>query len=353
MKVHVGYLTVGFLSLALPLAAQTASSSSASSPAPPVIQSPQTPAVRTQGFSGGGVLEAARQPISNTANAIPQSSLSFTFSFGLVDFPRSNSNVATGINNRGTIVGGYNDANLEAVVPGDSAFLLSGNGFQSFTFPGAVQTSAYASNESGEIIGAFSDTGADLHGFTRVGSTYTEFDCPAGTTLPYAINDSGDIVGYCANSNAGFLLKDGVYTTIAVPGAAATWAEGINNAEVIVGWYTNCNSCPFQGFMYNGGTYTTIDYPGAANTYLAGINDSGLIVGGYGTPVTIGSTEYVWPHGFVYSAGTFSSFDAPFGAVAVTEPFAVNNRGEIVGGYVDSAGMTYGFYLKIIPWRSH
>jgi hypothetical protein len=61
----------------------------------------------------------------------------------------------------------------------------------------------------------------------------------------------------------------------------------------------------------------------------------------------IGSTTYPWTNGFVYSAGTFSSFDVPFGAAAATEPYTLNNNGEIVGGYVDSAGMTYGFYAKV------
>ena len=61
----------------------------------------------------------------------------------------------------------------------------------------------------------------------------------------------------------------------------------------------------------------------------------------------LASTTYEWPQGFLYSAGTFSTIDAPFGDVAVTNPFAVNNKGEIVGGYVDSLGMNYGFYLKV------
>ena len=283
--------------------------------------------------------------------AIRYSSPQFTYTWGLIDFPRSNSSTALGINDKGQIVGAYDDANLDLNVPGDNAFRLRGNTFSSLAFPGAVQTAAYGSNNSGEIIGVFVDTSGNTHGFTLVGSTYTQLDCPGGYTVPTYINKSGEIVGFCANVTtgvgAGFLLSGGVYTTIAPPEANYSWAEGINDAGVIVGWYYIDGSAGYQGFVDNGGSFTTLDYPGYPNTYLAGINNSGLIVGGYGSPVTIGSTTYEWPQGFLYSAGTFSTIDAPFGDVGVTNPFAVNNKGEIVGGYVDSGGMNYGFYLKV------
>jgi hypothetical protein len=33
----------------------------------------------------------------------------------------------------------------------------------------------------------------------------------------------------------------------------------------------------------------------------------------------------------------------------LTQPWGMNNKGEIVGGYVDSQGMLYGFYAKATP----
>jgi hypothetical protein len=319
-----------------------------------LIQSAQTPEARTPALLSrrGAPLGESQPDLPRTsrAAAIQDSSPLFASTFGLIDFPRSTSTTATGINDKGEIVGGYNDVNLMYYVMGDNAFRLKKDSFSSIDFPGAVQTLAYGINKSGEIIGLFVDSSGVYHGFTLVGSTYTQFDCPGAYTVPYAINESGAIVGYCGGTNTGFLLSGGVYTAIVVPGASGgTWAEGINNAGVIVGWYetTPGGDGPTQGFIYDGGSFTTINYPGSPYTYLAGINDSGLIVGGYGTPLTVGSTTYDWPNGFTYSAGTFSTIDAPFGAVEVTNPLAVNNKGEIVGGYVDSAGMTYGFYLKV------
>jgi hypothetical protein len=42
--------------------------------------------------------------------------------------------------------------------------------------------------------------------------------------------------------------------------------------------------------------------------------------------MTIGSIVYPWEHGFLYSSGTFtfSTFDAPFGDVQVTQPWGMN-----------------------------
>ena len=60
------------------------------------------------------------------------------------------------------------------------------------------------------------------------------------TSVPGGINDRGDIVGAFTDSNRkghGFLLSNGVYTAIDVPGAAATLARGINSRGDIVGSY--------------------------------------------------------------------------------------------------------------------
>jgi uncharacterized membrane protein len=286
--------------------------------------------------------------------AIQDSSPQSTYTWGLIDFPRSTNSEANGINDKGQIVGGYNNVNLGLYNLSDYAFRLKGDVFSSINFPGSEGTEAFGINKSGEIIGAFADSGGTWHGFLLVGKTYTQLDCPGAggpgtSTIPSAINGSGEIVGYCLGVPlaTGFLLSGGVYTTITVPGAFATWAGGINDAGVIVGWYEQ-DGVGYEGFVDDGGSFTTINFPGyVGNTYLNGINNSGLLVGGYGTPVTIGSTYYEWPQGFLYSAGTFSTIDAPFGDVEVTNPLAINNKGEIVGGYVDSAGMAYGFYLKV------
>jgi hypothetical protein len=73
------------------------------------------------------------------------------------------------------------------------------------------------------------------------------------------------------------------FTTIRVPGAMLTQANGINTFGRIAGLYVNGPSPdPERGFLLSGGVYTTVDPAGAANTVTPrGINDAGQIVGDY------------------------------------------------------------------------
>src|SRR5205823_14671400 len=70
-----------------------------------------------------------------------------------------------------------------------------------------------------------------------------------------------------------------VFTTLDVPGAISTAANGISNAGQIVGQYDAGGQT--HGFLLNGSGYTTIDVPGATLTTANGINVPGQIVGSY------------------------------------------------------------------------
>ncbi len=80
-----------------------------------------------------------------------------------------------------------------------------------------------------------------------------------------------------------------------------------------------------HGFLYNGRTFTEIKYPRVDYTEPFGINDKGDIVGFYWD----GSAT----HGFLFVDGGFKTLDMP-GALA-TQPYGINDKGQIVGGYYD------------------
>jgi probable HAF family extracellular repeat protein len=71
-----------------------------------------------------------------------------------------------------------------------------------------------------------------------------------------------------------------------------------------------------------------------------GVNDAGQIVGQF----IDGAGVY---HGFLYSGGTYTTIDDPLGLMG-TEPFGINDQGQIVGGYQDSSGVTHGF-IAVLP----
>jgi uncharacterized membrane protein len=96
------------------------------------------------------------------------------------------------------------------------------------------------------------------------------------------------------------------YSELEFPREATAVASGINDAGVIVGWYTLADTV--RGFVYRNGKPRAVEYPGASTTRLFGIGPAGDIVGGYQKagegPMDI--------HGFLLTAsGQFRPIDSP------------------------------------------
>ena len=92
------------------------------------------------------------------------------------------------------------------------------------------------------------------------------------------------------------------------------------------------------------GVFTTIDVPGADYTLAQGINNAGTIVGAY--VVSVQSVkDLARTHGFVLSNGEFTTVDVPddMGKAQFTQIFSINAKGEIVGVYLDAEGVQHGF----------
>jgi uncharacterized membrane protein len=197
------------------------------------------------------------------------------YSFTTLDYPVLFSTYATGINNRGLVVG-YVDLPLS-----DFGFLYD------------------------------SDT-----------NTFTTISVPdSPRTSLTGINDRGDIVGHSTDPFSGFLYRDGAFTPILHPDVL-----GINNKGDIIGGFVDIdsfgNASRAHGFIFNGKTYQTIDYPGSTGTRLTGINDHGQVVGQY----TVGDSIY----SFLWDRGTYIPLAIPGKNGRVT---GINNRGEIIGTY--------------------
>ncbi len=90
-----------------------------------------------------------------------------------------------------------------------------------------------------------------------------------------------------------------------------------------------------------GPTFTTIDFPGAPRSFPLDINDSGQIVGRYRDTAGI-------VHGFLLSNGVFSSITFP--GATFTRAIGVNRYGDIVGDHQEAGnnggfGNDYGYLL--------
>ena len=131
----------------------------------------------------------------------------------------------------------------------------------------------------------------------------------------------------------------GDYETLAVPGADATYARGINNFGVVVGSANftpnGSNGNGTEGFTWTAaGGYSLFNISGAYSISPYGINDSGQIVGIYGLAGPGGGAFLLNP------GGSVTTLSVP-GATS-TEASGINNAGFIVGSFSNSSG-EHGF----------
>ncbi len=256
-----------------------------------------------------------------------------TPTFTTIDVPGAASTQAWGINARGDIVGSYVDVNKHT-----HGYLLRRGEFTTIDFPGSSFTEARGIGPRGEVVGSYRFPAEEgtliLHGFLRtkdgrfeavndpphlssVGqrilpdrtilgcrhetdqmtsmrgivisrrSAITELDL-FGSMENGGTPDHSRIVGLYynmaqGNRPEGFLIDEGRFMALLVPGSAFTQAWDMNPEGEIVGVYsaTNVPTGVFHGFVLKDERYTTLDFPGATSTRARGVNSRGNIVGTY------------------------------------------------------------------------
>jgi uncharacterized membrane protein len=123
------------------------------------------------------------------------------------------------------------------------------------------------------------------------------------------------------------------YASLKFPNAPVTNVNGINNSNVIVGYYYDSQYF-VHGFIYRAGKYTAVNFPGATMTEVLGINDNSDVVGMYQKPGTLNF------HGFLRHNGVFTTLNDPSAKIG-TMAFGINNGGTIVGTYDNHQGFVY------------
>jgi hypothetical protein len=148
-----------------------------------------------------------------------------------------------GINAQGDIVGWY--FKLPVTECFTHGFLLSKGTYTDIDVPASLGASpgttvAMGINERGDVVGTYNDAVGNIHGFLLSHGSFSTVDVPgaAGTYL-LGISVQGDIVGWaCCGSTGGFMLSHGTVTAINFPesgGSPNTVAYGINPKGDIVG----------------------------------------------------------------------------------------------------------------------
>ncbi len=261
--------------------------------------------------------------------------------FTSIDFPGAVLTNAQGINPGGEIVGFYVDTAGK-----QHGFLLSGGIFTSIDYPGALVTAARGINPGGDIVGSFVNAPGgppNIHGFLLSQGTFSLVQFP-GANFPGAIaqriGPNGDIYGCIHNTDLmgtmhGFVRTAEGYTALDLKASMHNGATP--DGRLIVGLYTDMMTGLTHGYLIENGNFAQLDVPGSNFTRGWDINPAGDVVGEFRDAA--GKV-----HGFLRTASGYSAVDFP-GAIA-TRAFGINPGGDVVGSYLDSSGKTHGYLLS-------
>lgn len=241
---------------------------------------------------------------------------------------RGNEVISLDLNDQGLIAGTYRLPSSDQY----AGFLYRAGAFQPFTVPGATLTAVADLNNAGTVVGTYRIGLQPLRGFVLNGGTFTTLAVPGSIeTNVTAVNDGGAVAGFFTGTDSvirGYIARGGSYDIVSVPGAQSTFVTGINNAGAVTGYFGSdpTPAYPFfslQPFVYSAGSYTLLDNPAAVGGGIAlAINDRGDVVGYY-------TDTALRRRGFLYADGVFT----PLGNPGNAESFAValNNARQVVG----------------------
>jgi hypothetical protein len=199
------------------------------------------------------------------------------------------------INNTGSIVGDYVDANdaYHGYI-----YDIAKTTFTDIAPPGSISTVAYGVNDSNVVIGYYLDKKGNSHGFIYDGSKYTVINIKGGTdTEGFGINNAGDytVTTVLADSlEHSYLFSGGKKTEIKFKGYTQVAAHHINSKGVLCATLIDSNSV-YHGGVFDSvtGKHYVVDDPMAHDTVMDGINDKDSLAGRYDTSSGGASIGYI------------------------------------------------------------
>src|SRR5579863_5847272 len=251
-----------------------------------------------------------------------QQQKSLTYTFEDITYPKDTFTQLLGVNDAGTIAG-YHGASV------NKGFMLTlPSTFAAENYPSSAQTQVIGINNNTDVAtaGFYVDQAGTNHGFLHCNGKWTNVDFP-GTTFNQllGLNDIGQAAGYYQDAAGNFhpylyAKTGGVFEELILPNTSSAQATGINNSQIVVGFYLDSNQVS-HGWELNAGTYTALNFPNSSATAALGINNNGEIVGSYND--ASGAM-----HGFHYSKGVWTSIDDPNG-IGITLVNGINDKGTI------------------------
>jgi probable HAF family extracellular repeat protein len=251
-----------------------------------------------------------------------------TSTFKILNPPAASYSFAFGINNSGMVVGSYTDAHGTY-----RGFIYDGDEYRTIVFPEATSfTQANGVNDAGTIVGDFVGRDQLTHGFLLAVGRFARYDAKRGvSTWISGINKVGNLTGYVGNNgNTQGFVKIGRNVTFFTFHGYPTYVFSINASNTTVGYFIPPPFIASHGFIRAmSGAIRQLDYPGSLTTNCLGINDAGEVTGFYLDSRNV-------PHGFTYRNGRFHASSLP-------DIAGINNGGSYVGSFTSGGGKTTGY----------
>jgi hypothetical protein len=234
-----------------------------------------------------------------------------------------------------------------------SAALLAGPAcgaqlkYRTVDFPGATATEVFAVNDLRQFVGAEREADGTHYALLDAGAGLARIDLGAlgaAQSWAYSINSRTDVAGTftdAAGQSHGYVHHaDGSIETIDFPGGNNTQGYGVNDRGTVIGVYGDDSGAP-HAYARIKGRFMNIDIPGGVATTPLSVNDSNEIVGQF--EKTDGTVGY----GFVRAAtGRVTLHQAPGSLPESTLFISANNRGGVLGAWVDADGNDVNFLRK-------
>lgn len=260
----------------------------------------------------------------------------------VIDVPGADFTVLMGLSDNGNLAGTYR-------LPGETAdrgFRRRNGTLEPVLAAGQPFGQALDINDDARSVGTCPQAFCPANGYQwYLGGTQSQPLFGASNWRPEGLSERIETTGYLTMNGvpSGFVWDTQGLRLVNVPGALTTNVRNINASGTMVGSFTTGSGGPvaWGSFLSDGQQFTTLNYPGMAETIATGINDAATVVGFASDNVG------AWVGWVRQPDGAYSEFTIP-GARVVT-PEDINNRGQIAGYFLDSAGVSHGFLATPVP----
>ena len=299
----------------------------------------------------------ARAPVSSSVNGwytfqnsypgySPPCAITSGYNFRFYDYAGAAGTAIMAINGQDEFAGSFYDGAT------NWAFAAGGPNIAAAVLKpfNAAASVATGLNDRGEVVGYYSD-GTDTYGFIYSAGSFQIVQFPIGalSTVPLSINDADQIVGYyidLSGKRHGFMLANGSYTTIdpMIAGANQSWLTGIDDSGRMTGLFLSAESEQPTALVGTGGQFAALALP----SWAAAASSELPLTTNWGNEGPMAGTFYDdagYNHGYVSLGGSWMRIDPPLpgqSTAVSTYLEGVNASGALAGFYIQE-GVDHGF----------